>query len=440
MAENNPPENPKNKGASQFCAKALLKGTESLCFSLLWVMFLQKRDASKNNSEDDSKNKHIEGDYVQGNKGDTINQSDSSGVNLNKGNINAHNVAGTININNNYYYLKTSSSDSVTSDSVHLKLSDIEAHCYREIQKTGALIRIRASKGMGKTSLMNRILEYAEKKDYKTVTWNFLGINQEVLQNLDQLLKSLCSRVNRELDLNQPIGDAWDEFASSNENCSYYFKKRVLPKCDKPLVLALDNVDRVFLYQEVASDFLMLLRSWHEEGKNNAVWEKLRLIVVHSTESHIPMKINHSPFNVGLPIELAELTSEQVQTLAQGYELNWSHAQIDKLMDMVGGHPYLINTAFNYCQMHSEMSVEEFVQKAPTQDSPYNSYLLKILNILQNNPQLKVEMRRVVEAAQALSIDPVLVFKLDSLGLIKKQENEVEPCNQLFRIYFRERL
>lgn len=34
-------------GASQFCTKALLKVTESLCLSLLWVMFLQKRDAPK---------------------------------------------------------------------------------------------------------------------------------------------------------------------------------------------------------------------------------------------------------------------------------------------------------------------------------------------------------------------------------------------------------
>ena len=32
-------------GASQFCTKALLKGTQSLCLSLLWVMFSQKRDA-----------------------------------------------------------------------------------------------------------------------------------------------------------------------------------------------------------------------------------------------------------------------------------------------------------------------------------------------------------------------------------------------------------
>ena len=37
------------------------------------------------------------GDRIQGNKGDTINQSGSFGVGVNKGTINAHNIAGNIN-------------------------------------------------------------------------------------------------------------------------------------------------------------------------------------------------------------------------------------------------------------------------------------------------------------------------------------------------------
>lgn len=332
------------------------------------------------------------------------------------------------------------SPDVAFSDSVpYVPLVNIEAHCYREISKTGALIRIKASKGMGKTSLMNRILEHAKTQGYKTVTWNFLGVNQEVLQNLDKLLKSLCNNVNRKLDLNQSIADVWDEFASSNENCSYYLKKQVLPECNTPLVLALDNVDRIFLYQEVATDFLLLLRSWHEEGKNNSLWGKLRLIIVHSTESYIPIDINYSPFNVGLPIELTEFTPEQVQTLSQEYGLNWNTAQISQLMDMVGGHPYLINTALNYCQMHSGIRVEEFLKIAPTQASPYNNYLVEILDALQSNPQLMVDMRRLAEAKQPLKIEASSVFKLDSLGLINKQGNEIETRNKLFNIYFRDR-
>ena len=53
-------------------------------------------------------NENIKGDYIQGNKGDAIEQNSSSfGVNVNKGNINAQNVGRTINENIRGNYIET---------------------------------------------------------------------------------------------------------------------------------------------------------------------------------------------------------------------------------------------------------------------------------------------------------------------------------------------
>ena len=77
-----------------------------------------------------------------------------------------------------------------------------------------------------------------------------------------------------------------------------------------------------------------LLRAWHERGKVEQVWKRLRLVVVHSTDVYIPLNINESPFNVGVPIELPEFTPEQVQELARQHGQDWSESLVEQLMEI----------------------------------------------------------------------------------------------------------
>jgi hypothetical protein len=59
----------------------------------------------------------------------------------------------------------------------------------------------------------------------------------------------------------------------------------------KFLVIALDEVDRVFQYETVFRDFLGMLQAWHEMGKNKPLWQKLQLILAHSQEVYIQLDI-----------------------------------------------------------------------------------------------------------------------------------------------------
>ncbi|MBD2664646.1 AAA-like domain-containing protein [Richelia sinica FACHB-800] len=58
--------------------------------------------------------------------------------------------------------------------------------------------------------------------------------------------------------------------------------------------------------------FFGLLRALHEEGKRREIWQKLRLVIVHSTEVYISLDINQSPFNVDLSVELPEFNNQQI--------------------------------------------------------------------------------------------------------------------------------
>jgi hypothetical protein len=315
----------------------------------------------------------------------------------------------------------------------------IEERCYEAIAKPGALIRIKAPRQMGKTSLMARILQRGTILGYRTVPLSFQLADSKVFTDLDQFLQWFCAVVALELQLPARLSDYWNGIFGSKVSCKSYFERYLLANITEPLVLGLDEVDRVLQYPELTSDFFGLLRAWHEEAKNREIWRKLRLVVVHSTEVYVPMDINQSPFNVGLPVELPEFKSEQVQDLAQRHGLDWGTSEIEQLMAMVGGHPYLVRLAL-YHIARQEITLPQVLETAPTDGGFYSDHLRRHLWNLSQHPELAAALYKAVSADNPVQLESIPGFKLHSMGLVHLRGNEVTPRCNLYREYFRDRL
>ncbi|MBD2447525.1 AAA-like domain-containing protein [Nostoc sp. FACHB-152] len=315
----------------------------------------------------------------------------------------------------------------------------IESRCHEAILKPGSLIRIKAPRQMGKTSLMARILHQASQQDYLTVPLSFQLADGKVFADLDKFLQWFCASIGRRLKIPNKLTDYWDEIFGSKDNCTAYFEEYLLAEINQPLVLGLDEVDCVFQYPEIAADFFGLLRAWHEDAKNREIWKKLRLVVVHSTEVYIPLNINQSPFNVGLPIELPEFNAQQVLDLAQRHGLDWNFTEVEQLMRMVGGHPYLVRVAL-YRIARKDITLDLLLQKAPTEAGPYSDHLRRHLWNLEQRPELAAAIKKVVATTSPVRLDSIECFKLLSMGLLQQQGNDVTPRCNLYRQYFRDRL
>ena len=248
----------------------------------------------------------------------------------------------------------------------------IESLCYQEVLKPGGMIRIRAPRQMGTTFLIDQIFDYAAQHHYRTAPLNLLQANESTLADLDTFLRWFCKQVGRRLKLDNRLDDHWDADSGCNDNCTAYFEEHILDSLDSPLVLGLENLDRIFSYKQVAPSFLGLLRAWHEDAKYIETWRKLRLVLAVSTEVYIRLEIDQSPFNVGLPIELPEFNGEQVRQLAQQYGLDWSPNQVEQLMAMIGGHPYLVDRALTYIKA-SDDTLDAILRQAPTEAGIYQS-------------------------------------------------------------------
>jgi hypothetical protein len=329
------------------------------------------------------------------------------------------------------------------SSAFYIERVPYEQQCYTAIAQPGALIRLKAPRQMGKTSLMARILDRARDMGYRTVPLSFQHADRVVFANLNELLRWFCARIARKLRLRDRLDEYWTETYGSKDNCTIFFEDCLLVESDAPLVLGLDEVDRVFDYPTIADDFFSLLRAWYEDAgrgdSDSELWERLRLVVVHSTEVYIPMDINQSPFNVGLPVELSEFTTAQVEDLAQRHRLSWRSREVETLMHVVGGHPYLVRLAL-YHIAQQELTLVELVETAATEAGIYGDHLRWHLWNLQKYPELAEAFSEVILAESPVELRSVFAFKLHSMGLVHLQGDRVAPRFELYRDYFRDRV
>jgi len=334
-------------------------------------------------------------------------------------------------------------SDSFTS-TFYVDRPPIETDCYEEILKPGALIRIKAPQMMGKSLLLDKIISQARKHDYRTVVLGFKLADSTVLTDTKVFIKWFCARVTKLLRLPNQLDARWDDVFGCNSNATDYFEEYLLAECTQPLVVALDNVDLVFEHSVIAKDFCSLLRGWYDMARRDdhrsVIWNRLRLIVVHSTEVYSTFDFNRSPLaNVGKVFPLSDFKLEQVQELAQLYGLDWLIPQIEQLIAMVGGHPYLVSQTFDYIERH-EISLEEFLQIAPTEAGPFSDHLREQLWMLQQNPALAAACREVVTQNKPVLLASEHTFKLQSMGLVQLRGSNCIPRCELYRQYFSEYL
>ncbi len=318
----------------------------------------------------------------------------------------------------------------------YLERSAVEKPIYEEINKPGALVRIKAPKDMGKTSLLLRILDHCQGLGYRTISLNIEKVDQAILSDVNKFLRWLCANNAHQLGLEPRLDDYWDEDLGSKMSWTLYFEEYLLEQIDGSVILAFDEVNQIFEHPQVAEDFLSLLRACYEEAKRIPIWQKLRLIVVHSTEIYVPLQLEQSPFNVGLPIELERFSGQEVQQLAQRYRLNWTQEEeVKELMEMLGGHPALVHLAL-YHLSHGKITLGQLLETAPTSSGIYANHLQRHWVTLQEQPELGQELLSLVSATKPVQLDPIITYKLNSMGLIKLEGNKAAISCQLYRQYF----
>jgi len=332
-----------------------------------------------------------------------------------------------------------------TDQTIYISRPPIETDCLQEIVKSGALIRIKAPEKTGKTALIKLILNQIKSSNYRTVYLNLQTAESAMFSSLDKFLRWFSANISRELGIKPQLDDYWDEeLFGSLVSCKTYFQSHLLEQINQPLVLGLDNLDRVFDYGEIAQDFLPMLRYWHEEANNLPIWQNLRLMIANSTEVYIKLDANQSPFNVGRQIKLPGFNLEQVNLLANSYQIieidpHALQSLLTNLIELVGGHPHLVRLALNALQ-DAKISPEKLLTEAHTQSGIYASHLRHYWNNLQSSSGLIEAMKLVIKTTNPVKLEPAIAYRLESMGLITLMGDEAKASCPLYQLYFQDNL
>ncbi len=313
----------------------------------------------------------------------------------------------------------------------------IEPGCTQEVLTAGALVRIRAPRQFGKTSLVNLILGHAQDYGLRSAVVSMQAIDRRSLADIDQTLRWFCAVVARALGLPNELDQRWDNLFGGSYSCTDYFETYLLPAADQPLLLVIDDLDELFTHGDVAIDFLGMLRAWYEQGRYGAgqhLWPQLRLVIAHSTETSLPLNIHQSPFNVGLSMELPPFTPDQVEDLSLRYGLALVEGELDLLMGLVGGHPYL--TQLSLFHLTQQQSLATVIENATAYNGIYSSHLRRQTEALFEEPDLLAAMVEVAAHPSGAKLPLPMAFRLQGLGLVRfDQQLSVASC-ELYRHYF----
>jgi hypothetical protein len=181
-----------------------------------------------------------------------------------------------------------------------------------------------------------------------------------------------------------------------------------------------------------------MLRSWHNNRATTPIWKRLDLVLVTSTEPYqLIENLNQSPFNVGQVIELHDFSVAQVAALVMRHGVQLGEAQMQQLMELLGGHPYLVRRSL-YLLASGQLSIEQLFATATEDRGPFGDHLRYHLFRMNDKPDLIAGMLQVIRRQTCQ--DERVFFRLRGAGLVRRQRQTVVPRCGLYAAYFQEYL
>ena len=318
-------------------------------------------------------------------------------------------------------------------------------------QEVRTFVRLKAGKGMGKSSLLIRLQHFLETELKQGVGFVDLGSNSfspDAFDDLNELLYRFTEEVaeafrRSQTRLNPPsIKGLWRDYRVPGVNCTMYLQEHIFSQIRSPKTLIIDGIDRVIGKEKIQLEFLSLLRTWNETkmkvvSREPIVWPNI--VIAYSTEPYLKYGFSVSPLqNVGEVVELKEFDRAEILELSRRYGLDaFSPQDITSIMALIGGHPTLINRAF-YKISQEGMSLSELESKATQLNGPFADYLLEYLELLQNDEQLSQCFQQIVKGE--ICQNQFAKSQLLKAGLIKLDCLEEKVVCELYRRYFTQHL
>jgi serine/threonine protein kinase len=314
-----------------------------------------------------------------------------------------------------------------------------DAHSWQQITAPhAATLFVQAPMQMGKSSLMRRVIHLARKTKRQQFAFiDFQKFTDEYFAHEEKFFIELCLMIGDALSVPEAVDQYWAGRRTNIIKCSLYMSEHVIPRVAGPLILAMDEVERM-LTCPFRANFFGMLRTWHNDRVYNENFARMTLFLSSSTDPYLLIDNPHqSPFNVATLISLQDFTLAETEELNRRHNSPLTQAEIGDLMNLLSGHPFLTRLAL-YQVTLGKIDMPALLNQATEDTGPFGEHLRHYLLRVLAQPELK---RALGQIAQRQTYEENHIFhRLKEAGLIKKVGRRVVFRNNLYDHYFKERL
>ncbi|MBD2335822.1 AAA-like domain-containing protein [Calothrix sp. FACHB-156] len=300
--------------------------------------------------------------------------------------------------------------------------------------KTGEFCYVFSSRQMGKSSLRVHTIHRLQKEGIICSVIDLTEIGSQL--NYQQWYKGIAYSLMMNLQISTPIiqKEWWEKHKDlSSAYQLSLFLDELLKSTSEKIVIFIDEIDFVKCLDFPTDEFFGIIKTCHSKRSYTPEYKRLSFALVGvTTPSNLIQDKNHTPFNLGKPIELSGFHFSEAEHLAKGLAKKFSSLEIAKkvlkeILRLTSGQPFLtqkicdivVNLSEPPClgeeqQWVKNIVVEKIIENWEYQDEPEH---------------LRTISERILRSQNAIGVLHLYRTILD--GKIVKYDNSEEATDLL---------
>ena len=255
------------------------------------------------------------------------------------------------------------------------------------------------SRQMGKSSLRVQTMQRLQKQGTVCAAIDLTGIGKVTEE---QWYGGIVYNLSESCQLEDKFNFDWQVWWQKHQTIlspvqclNQFIEKVLLEKIQQPIVIFVDEIDKVLSQDFSLDDFFALIRFFQNQRVDNPIFERLTFALLGvATPGDLITNKTQTPFNIGEAIELHGFKIDEVEPLIKGLQGRFDSPQkvMTEILDWTGGQPFLTQKLCKFMVEESTASLHS-KQTAPSVSKSQNSKVDEDYSILVR----EVVNKRIIE-------------------------------------------
>lgn len=291
--------------------------------------------------------------------------------------------------------------------------------------KSGEFCYVLNSRQTGKSSLRVRTMFTLQTEGIVCTEIELAGIGSQEINAqqwyggiIQELISGFQLKINRRSWLRE------HEDLSPVQRLGEFIEQVLLIEIRHNIVIFIDEIDSVLSLNFPTDEFFALIRNCYNKRSDKPEYRRLTFVLLGvATPMELIQDKKHTPFNIGLAIELSRFTEYEALPLAEGLVGKATHpkAVLKQILFWTGGQPFLtqklcqiiVDTSPFILAGHEADSVKKLVQ----------NYIIKTWESQDEPPHLRVIRDRILSQPKRRSLLLKLYGQILTQGKIKVNDS-----------------